>query len=452
MNIQKYLDPKSRRKLLHDWGILVKSSNYLVLESIAEYKGLDNIWAPKIKIDERECFFNETAKDALKDFVDTLFHIQHIHKIASYNLIYQTAISCIEQNVINQIKHQKTAQPLKDIETVINGINSECSHHEFVRLIDGITLVGLERVPLGDAEIFVFRETHEDDTQKYRENNNTNGFYDNVVAPFIRNNLLNKVCIKTKAYGDAEIAEEKAEKIMKQVINMIRFMFCIIGYSRAHERLIKVNLLSESFNVYEKNFKINLDTKRITLTGDTRKALQKFEIDPELLNNLKEFYFFDDWVSILLDEAKTELEEAFLTSVYWIGEAQNDYISESAFIKYWIALETFISIDNEHNENDGITEQLARGISCLLALGGYQFINVDEIEKTYKHVKRLYNKRSKIIHRGFYEDLSPIDLVEVCKYAVWCALTCIGLRSRGYKTLAEIKRETDRLHNLRVQK
>ena len=452
MTIKKYLDPKSRRKLLHDWEILAKPSNYLVPESIAEYMSLGNIWAPKIKIDEMECFFNETAKVALKDFAGTLFHIQHIHKIASYNLIYQQSILIIEQNIINQIRHHKTAQPLKDIEKVINAIKSECGHHEFVRLLDSITLVGLERMPLGDVEIFVFRETNEIGLQKYRENNNTNGFYDDVVAPFIRNNLLNKVCIRTKAYGDAAIAEEIAEKTMKQAINLIRFMFCILGYSRAHERLIKINLLSESFNVYEKNFHINLDKKRITLTGDTRKALQKFEINPELLNNLREHYFYDDWMSILLRKNKTELEEAFLTSVYWIGEAQNDYISESAFIKYWTALEAFFSIDNGHNENEGITEQLARGVSCLLALGGYQFINADEIEKTYKHVKKLYKKRSKIIHRGFYENLSSIDLVEVCKYAVWCALTCMGLRSRGYKTLAEIKRETNRLHKLRVQK
>ncbi len=448
MKIEKSINPKARRKLIYDWQILVRPSNYTIPETIAERKSFD-IWAPKIAIDSIECFFNDKAKEALKDFSDTLYQCNEIREIASYNLIYKTVISFAEQNVIDQVKHQVTTQPLKDIENIINTIKSKCGQYHFVRVLDGLSLVGIERVPLGEVEIFIFSKSHENDMQEYRDANNENGFYDNIITPFVKSHLLNKVCIKATAYGDADIAEEIANRKLKQAINVIRFIFCIYGYNRVHERLIKINLLSESFNVSERNLKINRDNKIITLTGDSRKALQSFDIDLTLLNELREFYFYDAWIDFIAREKKTEIEESILTSIYWIGEAQNDYIPESAFIKYWTALETFFSISDEHREVNNIVEQLARGISCLLALGGYQFVKVDDIGETYKRVKSLYIKRSKIIHRGIYAHINPIDLGEICKYSVWCTLTCIGLRSIGYRMLDQIKHETNRLFVLR---
>lgn len=84
----------------------------------------------------------------------------------------------------------------------------------------------------------------------------------------------------------------------------------------------------------------------------------------------------------------------------------------------------------------------------LLALGGYRFIEINDVEKIFKAVKRLYNKRGRIVHRGIYGNVTPLELSEICKYAVSCVLTCIGLRTQGYETLKQIKDETNRLYNL----
>ena len=154
---------------------------------------------------------------------------------------------------------------------------------------------------------------------------------------------------------------------------------------------------------------------------------------------MKKYYFFDDLVLMLSKNAKTELEEAILTSIHWIGEAQNDFNHTDAFVKYWIAIETFFSISNED-----ITDSLAKGISTLLTAGGYRFVKINEATKIYKRTKNLYIKRNKIIHRGIYEDISPTELSEICKYAVWCVLTCLGFRSSGCKTLKQIKNEVNR--------
>jgi hypothetical protein len=63
---------------------------------------------------------------------------------------------------------------------------------------------------------------------------------------------------------------------------------------------------------------------------------------------------------MLKSDKKSELDENILTSIYWIGEAQNDFLRESAFIKCWTALETIFSVNG-----NGINEALARGIPIL---------------------------------------------------------------------------------------
>jgi hypothetical protein len=227
-----------------------------------------------------------------------------------------------------------------------------------------------------------------------------------------------------------------------QVVSVLRFVVCLLRPETIYDNRVKINLLSESYNPSENTMTINLDNKGISLSwGVGRKHLNSLPIDTELLRELKDNCFFDDLLSMLKNEKRTELEENILTAVYWIGEAQNDFVYESAFIKCWTALETIFSIETKE-----IEESLGRGVSILLAFGGYRFIKIDEIEEVYKKVIKLYDKRCKVIHRGVYEIVSPLELLELCKYAVWSILTCLELRNKGYEKLEQIRIEANRLY------
>jgi hypothetical protein len=239
-----------------------------------------------------------------------------------------------------------------------------------------------------------------------------------------------------------------------------------LAHERIYENRVKVNLLAESYDMTENTLRININKKLISLSyGASRKPLQKLPIDSQMINELKECCFFDDWLYILSKPEKTELEKAILTAIYWVGEAQNDYIFESAYIKFWTALETLFSIPDKDNmkliecpqcktsietfvDKKGITKSLSKGVAILLAFGGYRFIEINDIKKILKATEKLYDKRSKIIHKGIYRNVTPVELADVCKYAVWSVLTCLGLRSQGYETLEQIKEETNRLYNL----
>jgi hypothetical protein len=224
------------------------------------------------------------------------------------------------------------------------------------------------------------------------------------------------------------------------------------------------------------------------MMGRGRKPLFNLPIDKDLLSQIREHCFLDDLLSMLTKSNKTDLEKTILTSIYWIGEAQNDFLYESAFIKYWTALETvftpemhelfskqdvsaLLSRINEAgstiddptskevtvlltkiiDERNGISESLARGIGTFLVFGGYAFLKIEEIDEIHKKVKHIYNKRCDVVHHGQYEMVTPAELSEVCKYAVWTVLTCLELRTKGYQELEQIRAETNRLFEASIR-
>lgn len=432
------------RGLSHSWSSLVNPKNYVIPETVEEFKQIGGIFASKIKIDSIVCYFNQKSKAKLNDFVSTLFNIKEIGNTVSFDFAYKTTLASIEASINDQLKHAKKPAYEKEIKKILKTLILEQKIHQFYRAIDGIELKEMDSIILGDVELFNFSKKNILEIKKFRQYNNLNGFYDKSVEPLIKKLFLNRTCIRTIGKGDEAKANETAIKKIKEVISILRFIVCIMAHEIIYQNTIKITLLTESNKTVESTFRIDLDSKEISLNyRASKKPLQKLLLDSEMMASLKECYFFDDWISILSKQAKTELEEAILTAIYWIGEAQNDFNYEIAFIKYWTALETLFTIKKE-----GITESLGTGVATMLALGGFRFIETTDVKKIFKAVTKLYEKRSEIIHRGSYGKVTPIELSDICKYATWCVLTCFGLRTQGYESLQQIKEEAVRLYNL----
>ena len=429
------------RKLKHLWPSLVNPRNFLIPETIEEHKQF-GIFAPRIKLEPYgECFFSEKSKLCLRDFTDTIYRIPQIANSISYNHVYQTSKSFIERAVSERVNHSTKVDSEKDIVNLLLSLINSRTPFQFYRVVEGIKLQGIESLMIGDVELFVYTEAREMELKAYREHNEERRFFDEYIIPFVKKHFLNRVCMRAVAVGDKIKAEEIAVNKIKESLNVLRFTICMLRPETIYDNRLKINLLAESYDVSENTMDVNLAENIISISfGKTRKPFDSLPIDIQLLEELRKNCFFEDLLAMLKSDKKSELDENILTSIYWIGEAQNDFLRESAFIKCWTALETIFSASE-----DGVTEALARGIPILLAFGGYRFIRIDNVEEVHKNVKRLYRKRSKVIHRGVYEAVSPIELVEVCKYAVWSVLTCLGLRTKGYEKLEQIRMETDRL-------
>jgi len=162
------------------------------------------------------------------------------------------------------------------------------------------------------------------------------------------------------------------------------------------------------------------------------------------LKELKENLFFDDFVEMIWSEKRSDLDGIIITAIHWIGEAQNEYDFDSAFLKYWTSIESIFSKGYSKN----ITENLAKSVSILIAFSEYRFIEVNDHKKVYRAVKKLYSIRSKIIHVGLRYTVKSENLNLVCKYASWAIASLFCLRSKGYTKVEQISYEIDRLYSI----
>lgn len=62
---------KAIRKLKYQWTSLTNKKNYVIPKTVEEFKQL-GFFAPKIRINSIDCYFNEKSKTTLNDFVNTL--------------------------------------------------------------------------------------------------------------------------------------------------------------------------------------------------------------------------------------------------------------------------------------------------------------------------------------------------------------------------------------------
>ncbi len=147
------------------------------------------------------------------------------------------------------------------------------------------------------------------------------------------------------------------------------------------------------------------------------------------------------------DSSITEVEESILKAIHWIGEAQNEFDLDIAFIKYWTAIVCMFS------EKQETIKSLAKGVTISIIFSCYQHIqdanNVDDANLIYKKIITLYDKRSEIIYGGethlTKQVIDEHDICAIYKYAAWSISQMFYLRSIGYVTIAQIKKEIDRL-------
>ena len=428
------------RKLEYIWNILTNPKNYLIPETIEEYRAF--FYTPKIQINNHEYYFNKTAEERLNEFVDTFQEIEEIERFTSYGYIKSTVIKSIEKAVEKRVKNNSKPN-VNQIADIIATLIASQKKYLFIRSIEGLELEGIKSIELGDSEIFVFDSNYQEKIKQHCEKSDSLEFYEKNVVPMINKYFLNKVCLRVEAFGESKKAGDIALKRMRLIINVLRFFLCLSIYKRVHQYMIQISLSNEAYKCGDESICIGLESDDINLiSGQGRMPLQKYSITSGFIEKLKKNCFFDEIINLITKEHISELEGSILTAIYWIGEAQNEFDYDVAFLKYWTALEAVT-----FNPTD-ISEALSISIAILLVFGGYDFIKIQDIEETKKLLKKLYDKRSAVIHRGMREIVSPLDVTEICKFSTWTALSLLNLRQKNYTELADIKKEVDRLYSL----
>lgn len=440
------LNGKSKRRLSYLWNILVNPTNYLIPKTFEDYKSKSfGISVPTIKLEGTECYLNDRAQKECRNFANIIYAISEIKDTLTYNTIYGSILNEIEAEIQKRLKHSE----LREFDLVLKDLSVKILEkrrdYTFFFAISGIELKDVSRVNFGTSELFRFKQPDKEELiQNMDAETEEDATFTKNVIKFIEKRFFEKVCIKCASFGDFRKAKELARARGMQILNLLRFIVCVLSHSQAPENLIKINFTSETYTESEPLMAVESLNGAVTLGWEHgRKTVQSLTIDNRLLDDLKKNLFFKDISEIINALERTEVESILLTAIHWAGEAQNEFDKDVAFVKYWTALE---SIFSQHSSN--ITHTLGKGVSILAAFGGYRFIKYKEIREVYQAIKRLYSIRSTILHRGLGKNVDYSALSSICKYTSWTILGLLHLRSIGYSRMVEIENETCRLFKI----
>jgi hypothetical protein len=439
----KFVEPKIEKTINLTWNTLIKPKNYCIASTLEDLA--KSFKTPHLKINSQTWMFNDESIKKMREFTDifyfkTIYINKKTEEIATYDTIWKSIKIELELEISNIYKGIEKRN-FKDVITAIfSRMSEQIKEIDFFFILDGLEIEEINQISFGNIKIVKFDDELTDEF--YQKSSIIDTSYAEHQRKNIEDNFLNKVVMICSAFGDSDKAEKIVRSKSKELINYLRYAICVMAHERISENMIKINIASETYTQTE-DFLYQEVTNNITgySRGRGRRSLEKLTINKNLLNNLEEKVFLNEFKSFLNKEQIGELEGSIITAIYWAGEAQNEFDLDIAFLKYWTALEAIFS-----NEKEKITHALCKGISITLAFSRYHFIEVSETLTIYKRISYLYDKRSKIIHSGFRQSITAQELSEICKYTSYIILSLFDFKNIGYTELKQIGRDIEKLY------
>ncbi len=438
MDIDSILEKESKliRVLQKQTSCILNRDNYVIAKTIEDFRAF--AFDPCLKLDGIDYYFNTSVKKALDDIASEIYKIEQVKENNSLSEVYKAI-----RNILNANAFKNPAFNAVDlIKSILKALFDLQNEYHFFSVIEGIKLEGLPIIDFGIIQIQRF-DCQAEIEQKYSSENSN---YSTGIKPFIEFNFASQIIIKGAVFGDFDTAKEKFRHNRNVVICLLRLFACVFSEKAYNRKYISINLKFDRSLGVEHSLAVNTQTKVITY-GWSSTEPPDITFNPEVLRQLKENNFFDDLIEFLWKPQPTELEGTIVTAICWVGEAQNERDLDNAFIKYWTAIETIFSISN-----DRITENISKGLVNVLIFGGYGVIKFEAKNEKIKAVKKLYRKRSKVVHRGLRNQVTFEELFQISDYAVWVVFSLLSIRRSGYTNLQSLWDEIERLHNLNRNK
>jgi hypothetical protein len=132
---------------------------------------------------------------------------------------------------------------------------------------------------------------------------------------------------------------------------------------------------------------------------------KKLPLNSGSVSYLRKECFLDLLTNMLTLEKRSDLQDAITRALYWFADAHADRNTTMRFIKLWSCVECFFAITNED-----VTQANVRGMATILTFAGYGIWTVEDYPKLKKRLKKLYDLRSRAIHRAEFDEVELDDL------------------------------------------
>lgn len=141
----------------------------------------------------------------------------------------------------------------------------------------------------------------------------------------------------------------------------------------------------------------------LSLKVNLKDSYYQFEISKDRIDDMKSLGILK--ISKILEKRNlTDFEETIILGIHWFANSQNQTEIENQFLSLMIALEIFLT----PNDNEPISNSIAEGASIIL------FSDLKDRKELKKTIKGFYTKRSSIVH-GRKDKLPKKEDVSVLK-------------------------------------
>lgn len=304
--------------------------------------------------------------------------------------------------------------------------------YNFLAILEGIRLEGLDVVQLGPVSI------HRCDKAILKGIELHDG--DDLDDTFEQ--IKSEYWIIGEAYGSPCIAEQQFEFTLKIAIGILAIYGSIL-YKYAFENT-KINAKLSAYSHRHSAVSLRWDKGGGGLT--TKLDLGNFHdliINVEMIDYINQNGYFQQTSQLIAKQSDSELCKSIVSAIYWYYDAYNDNNTTMKFIKLWSCVECFFSINSK-----GITKANTRGMAVMLTIAGQEISEESDYDSLKRNIAKLYNLRSKALHRAQYDKISHTHINTMSRWTAWLIIWMVSLADSGYLHLKEIKKQILRLDKI----
>ncbi len=422
---------KFKQEFNKNWKKITAGSGYQVPETIEDIKSLGPF--PYFQIENILVYPKDHTRERILHFTSL------IQKLVGNEFFYRSTVyEAVRDEIKLYFSNQVKQTNEWHLSHLVNTILSKSKKRLFVRAVSGLKLEGLEEIKSGIWKLIPFTEN---EINNLVEKESGDKKWKSHVKDYLTKNFKNKICLLIETEGDLETAKSKAHNIATFVINTLRYFICIhISHTgRAHDVGIK---LDTSDRVRGSNtFCVDLKGRSTTIFGYGARFRQEYPLSKEHFDIIRSQWHAEKLWSLIEKSELNDLESSVVSSITWLGDAHQENDINSAYVKYWIALEALIT---GHKKED-INTRIKNTIPIMIS-------QISEKVPTKTEVDKAYELRSKVVHCGTKDMVSIQDLNKVCVWVTQCLSLCMHLCDMGYTSRNQIEFQVNRINKAKLNK
>jgi hypothetical protein len=418
------MTPKEKRIIGADLTTLFSLKAFLVLDTIEEWKAV-GFFHPTVRTDTNSHPLSEAGISALHRITGILQNDHALRKACSQQEIAQQTHTSYE----GWIKRSLRPDADEFLQECIGSLMATVKERFHLVVLEGLEMKGLDRAELGTISI----------CKPDMKLLSAVQFGGPITEDWIEREFSNGLWLIGKTTGSSEISLQRFDHQVLLVIGILAVCGAILYEGSIWRSHLRAALSPHRQTMPTSVFRWDADggdPSVSRLWGED----QKLPLDAKLIDYLREHCFLSQLTVLPSLEEKTQLQQSIERALYWFADAHGDRNTTMRFVKLWSCVECFFAFQEED-----ITEANARGMATILTFAGYQVWTVAEYPKMKSRLKELYGLRSRAVHRAEFNEVQLVDLRDLSRWVAWLIISMTALTERGYRTLDQVKEQTDRL-------